>query len=589
MEWSPRQELLLNAVHRATSAIALFVVLFDTCAGAIRAARFDLLLPPDVAHVVSATAFLAAIGIFGVVLAPDILGGLVSAGIGVYAVTNMWQGPMMEGLLVTPGNVALLGVVLVAVGLGVLRCLHGVAVNGAAFLKRRQGKPHSPHFPAGRWWSHRGLVGAWLVATVAAGVAFGLAYTPLVETSITIEPRDYQAKFGFWGGFNISEYRPEECAELDEHGAIIYAYDVPVRNYATPSDWAWVNETMHAWHARYPRVKFSFSIHGEGGIWEGAMDMYDTAKNWCQAALEEPWPNFYGVIFDWEHDPVEQETPLNATRREHAREAYRALFTWRDAHCPAFNISVVPGFTLSFDPLDGDDDVSKLIEILPWEGDFDEFAPQIYRCHGDAASPGPADYYGAAPFTYTYTKMAWLEAGLAAAGKDPEAISVFLGFTNCTCYGAAHDQFNGSQVVGKGFDALVIDYKICKAFGAPVITLFIGEPTLGTPPNTIGGPFDSYGLTFLDRLNASVNGPGSTEPFSLVVRSVGDKNYFYFTEDAWLDFQHPGNEWYYLAGTLGPATLALAGTWQVPGGLGGKRSGPRGSTPRTSSEPVGLA
>jgi hypothetical protein len=116
-------------------------------------------------------------------------------------------------------------------------------------------------------------------------------------------------------------------------------------------------------------------------------------------------------------------------------------------------------------------------------------------------------------------------------------IGVYIGITNMSIFGnLTKHTFNG--VEGAGFDALVTQGLIAKHFECKRLTIFIlSTEVSSSKPGAplMGGCFDSYGDDFLDRYNASVNGVGSTVPFSIKVTE--HNNYLDYVQlDFWFNW-----------------------------------------------------
>ena len=118
----------------------------------------------------------------------------------------------------------------------------------------------------------------------------------------------------------------------------------------------------------------------------------------------------------------------------------------------------------------------------------------------------------------SYWVYTWLE--LTAECLDDKVgnhkkMGVYLGISNCTCYGRDVKQYQNGEKAGKGYDNLVRDSLISKHFGVKRITFFILESVEGAGGYMNGGMFESYGDDFLDDFNESVNGKDSTESFQI--------------------------------------------------------------------------
>lgn len=81
----------------------------------------------------------------------------------------------------------------------------------------------------------------------------------------------------------------------------------------------------------------------------------------------------------------------------------------------------------------------------------------------------------------------------------------------------------------------------------------------------MGGVFDSYGDDFLDRFNASINGPGATESFEIKAGppKINDLLQVALYRDAYLDlFYNLENEWMFVLVVLAfGAVTVLISLW----------------------------
>ena len=172
------------------------------------------------------------------------------------------------------------------------------------------------------------------------------------------------------------------------------------------------------------------------------------------------------------------------------------------------------------DVVDDDFDLHVRDRYLTYELPYwDEYAPMIYRCwykgtkpYGDVPTWEPGTNVATTYDFYSY--MREHAEGVKRVHGDTSRLGVYIGITNCTCYGRDVKVYEYGEYQGTGYEMLVRDTLIAKSFGAPIITVFI----LDTVPEngySMGGVFDSYGDDFLDNFNASVNGENSTKAFTI--------------------------------------------------------------------------
>jgi hypothetical protein len=240
--------------------------------------------------------------------------------------------------------------------------------------------------------------------------------------------------------------------------------------------------------------------------------------------------NIIGLAFDWE-SPIEaslgdmSDAP-NATRHAEALIRWTEFFDWMDVNAPEMFLSCINYWELAQDLVDDDWDLHIRKRFLTYElPRWDEYAPMIYRCGYKGTKPyGDVPRWDAmthVPTTYDfYLEMKGHADGVKAVHGDTSRLGVYLGITNCTCYGRDVEVWEYGAYQGTGFDMLVRDSLIVKSFGAPIITLFILD-TVMENGYSMGGVFESYGDDFLDRYNASINGANSTQAFTITKGPLG--------------------------------------------------------------------
>ncbi|MBN2152278.1 MAG: hypothetical protein JW839_12580 [Candidatus Lokiarchaeota archaeon] len=382
-------------------------------------------------------------------------------------------------------------------------------------------------------------------AAVIALVATGLiAQMPSAYSqTVTITPRDYQARLAFWGRTTYGYYTAAQKAELDEHNATIVFYNTPdIRK--SEYNASFINE-MKVWRDNYPNVKFIAAIPGVtriaytgdeltdflwgGFAWDGAVEgTVNYAKKFIEIAQYENLTNFVGINTDQESpaDVLEAvyglHTGPNATRHAEAVQMYNDFREWVDTNAPEMFITSTMGNEQFLDMYDGDNDLHvihrcNVLDVTTW----DEIAPMIYR----GGYKGEKPYGGFTNVTeggeetdgsiMVYNKLRILNNSLFAVDGNSDRLGIYLGITNCTCYGRDVDQYDShGNYLGKGYDSLVRDALIAKHFGAKIITIFILDTVIENG-YSMGGVFDTWGDGFLDDFNESINGVNSTRSFTI--------------------------------------------------------------------------
>jgi hypothetical protein len=376
------------------------------------------------------------------------------------------------------------------------------------------------------------------------GVSTAIAQNPQVyPQQILVSPKDYNARIAFWAGDTYSLYTPTEKAELNEYHAILITcncYDIRF-----PGPRQTFIDNMNLWKTNYPNVTIEMSMPGImrinntgddkvdflwGGVaYDGAAEgITKFAKEYIQLAQAENLTNFGGINTDQEAPSSDLQTIYginiepDAARHANATAIYRDFFAWVAANAPEMRLSTTVGTQQVMDNLDGDDDVQIIEKDNVYAGGegYNEIAPMIYRArisgaapYGDVPVTNPADLR---PMDWVYHKMQEFATALQKNDGNLDRIGVYLGITNQSDYGRDIRQYNKEgQLIGYGFDNLVRDGLIAKAFGCKIITIFLMNTNYDQSGHSMGGVFDSYGEDFLDRYMAAINGPNSRNPFYL--------------------------------------------------------------------------
>ncbi len=349
--------------------------------------------------------------------------------------------------------------------------------------------------------------------------------------TVLIQPKNYQVKFAFWGSHYIDRYKANELDALNRHNVTIAPYTVG--SLATPGARAAFVAELTTWNNTYPNVSFLPAVQGIPGgyVWDGsARGTTELAKQIVQLVHEKNLTNVKGLSFDWE-EPQEEtlggvsNTP-NRTRHEESIAIWNDFFDWMAMNAPEMVTQNINYVGSSVDTFDGDFDLHYAEKFNTFEMPrWSEYAPMIYRCGYKGTKPfGDVPHWKSTTrVDVTYNFYAELKShveGVVRVHGNTDRAGVYLGITNCTCYGRDVEITEFGESLGRGYDVLVRDALICKHFGLPQITVFIltTEPENGY---SMGGVFESYGHTFLDDFNASVNGVDSTKPFTIPIGKLG--------------------------------------------------------------------
>jgi len=407
-----------------------------------------------------------------------------------------------------------------------------------------------------------------IVLLFAGGFLIG-ASTPVPKGEITIEPLNYQARFAFWGVTSHERYTADQINALNRHHVIIASCS-ELPEGTNESDTAFIT-TMKWWATNAPNVQFIPTVIGLPGgfVWDGSNGTTSLAKHIVGLVKDNNLTNVIGLSFDWEK-PVDWtlgniSSEPNEERHLAAIEDWKEFFEWMDVNAPDMILSCVNYWEMAFDLVDDDYDLHIRERFLTYELPYwDEYAPMIYRCwfkgtqpYGDVPTWAPGTNVDT---TYDfYLCMREHAEAVKRLHGDTKRLGVYLGITNCTCYGRDVEVWEYGEYQGMGYDMLVRDALIVKSFGAPIITLFQLHTKVENG-YSMGGVFDSYGDNFLDKFNASVNGENSTKSFTIkkgpfrIARCLFMKLYWY----AYIDLLYNWNRTW-LAILLSLVNIAATG------------------------------
>jgi hypothetical protein len=380
--------------------------------------------------------------------------------------------------------------------------------------------------------AQRGLLVLSLGLILVCGSYVGITIQSYPRGTVTIVPQNYQVHFAFWAITDPSNYTTPELQEMNEYKVTLVGGMPGVGDLLTgsptsaASDAAFI-QNLTWWNNTWPGITFSITIPGiPGGYWDGsANETTQQCKAVLELAMQNNLTNVIGETYDWEIGTLPPNSTLsqapNATLHQQAIQTWNNFFDWKDQYAPFFKLTVINDVYLYFANITGDMNMNVYRQELSYEVPrFDEYAPGVYRCFFTGAKPygDPTTASSAYSIEDTYsmyeTMLQNAETVNATFGNSSK-LGVYLGETNCSCYGADTQVYENGVYQGTGWDMLVRDSLICKAFGPQTITYFL----LFTAPSgygwIMGGMFESYGEDFLEKLNDAVNGVNSTQPFTI--------------------------------------------------------------------------
>ncbi|MBD3186678.1 hypothetical protein GF325_07635 [Candidatus Bathyarchaeota archaeon] len=396
---------------------------------------------------------------------------------------------------------------------------------------------------------HKALLLVVIPLMVATGILAPISTLPSTfHRTFTIQPKDYQAEFAFWATLDYNAYNTSEKWEMDKYNVTLVIYHPP--NVTDAGGLATFVNNLELWKNNYPNVKFVLSVQGITKIrdtnnteynyfyntfpWDGSADgVIYWSKALLNATVDNNLTNVIGLNVDIEkpdEDLVEYGVDITPNKERHweAVQLYNEFLEWFRINHPGMIYTATMGRVPIVDPFDGDwdlhvYDMSNSLNVDEW----DEIAPMIYRCSCDGTPP-----YGDLPRSepedrgrsnsYIYHQLKFLNKSLTMVDGDNDRIGIYLGITNCSCYGADREQYDAlGNFAGYGFDQLMIDSKIAKHFGCKTITYFmLNTANSSNDPqeaHVMGGMFESYGIKCLEIMNETLNGENATDPIEIII------------------------------------------------------------------------
>ncbi len=404
-------------------------------------------------------------------------------------------------------------------------------VVGVTFKKMWSRSNRSPLFHNFRESARKqkGFLVFSLTLILLCGSYVGIAAQSYPRGEVLIQPQDYQVKFAFWASGDNTTYTPEQLDTLNRHNVTLVAYMAgDLTNPATVDQArSMLVGNLSWWLTNYPYISFYITVPGipGGAVWDGSATLTtQQAKEIIITAHDYGLTNVKGEAFDWEHpnlgpNPTISSAP-DSVRHQQAIDTWNAFFDWKAGYAPEMVLSVVNSYQLVADKIDADWDLHVKEEAITFDCPrWDEYAPMIYRCfyagtkpYGDPTSvsslSGVWDTYG------FYDAMASNAKSVFSTFGNLSRLGVYIGETNCSCYGRDTEVWENGHYQGTGFDVLARDVLIAKSFGVKTATIFLLFTAI-EGGYSMGGAFASYGDDFLDDLNNTVNGANSTRPFTI--------------------------------------------------------------------------
>jgi hypothetical protein len=354
------------------------------------------------------------------------------------------------------------------------------------------------------------------MVVVLCCVPYLVMLTPIYQPKVTLTfDEKFDSRFTFWPGKGY--FPPEVRKELNDHGCHM-EISGPIVN-GTMGGSRTNLTALQLMEQELPNVTYRFKIGGAvTQKLETIMSIDSIIRNdgliLIQAKENGTIKNFRGFICNVEGSV---EPIPNITEYQESSAILSKLFTDMRNRAPWMDIASTPEIDYVTDQyFDGDAD-QHILRTMPgfMPDGWTTFVPMHYRCFygGNPPYGVPAAGDTQYPSAYhTYTQLYRYKASVPEDLQERK-LSILLGITNCTCFG--QDVTVNDNGATNGFQNLILETRICKAFGMREIGFFLIGSAGSGDGYIMGDPFEAYGIDFLDKLNASVNGLSSYDPIVL--------------------------------------------------------------------------
>jgi chromate transport protein ChrA len=336
--------------------------------------------------------------------------------------------------------------------------------------------------------------------------------SPYHQPLISITPANYQVKFNFWVHRpDVSNYSNTVLNELNSHSVNL---DIGTHD----------PDMLKQWEIKCPNITYRLITSGSdtNNIIQNAKDYINTMLDYENNGTLNGWR---GLCFDIEGDVFE----FNSSDQtfESAAEKWELFFDWVDAkeiekrNGTDISLECISAATQVIDQVFDSDNDLQIESMHPAYSPIDRwttYAPMIYRCEyrqeldKPYGSVDPNDPFNSA-FEF-YSDLFQLSMSI-----KPSQRGVYMGITNCSCYGRDLDQHEYFDWGEKGgLWNLARDVLIAKSFEVPEVTFFLLKTAMENG-YSMGGVFESYGEGFLTWMNKTVNSQNATETFHIQYNS----------------------------------------------------------------------
>ncbi|MBD3354239.1 MAG: hypothetical protein GF364_22345 [Candidatus Lokiarchaeota archaeon] len=403
---------------------------------------------------------------------------------------------------------------------------------------------------------------------ISSGIVYAVSQTSVMERKIKIQPKNYDIKFRVWGETNPEYYQSHAHGfdildQFNKHNVTIQNYYVSVRdesgNYESfsPSiyepDKQKIVNNLTWFYNNYPNIRFQYYAYGLGygscGNYEGSIYSPAMLKRFVDIMRSESLPNVVGVYTDWEGPGDDALEIANFTMNGWHQALWTDAMAYTKMYFPDWKFSCCFPKGMLVEYLDGDNDLEYFKRYNIFHPYWDDYGPMIYRsCDVDETDEADTSY------------KVFFSANLLINGMlkgDLSRATMWLGCTGCGPYRNNTIVYEHGEPINfgesKGFDAFSRDILILKHFELPSMSIFLTSSIFESNSRPTGF-FDQYGFTdALDRLNETVNGPQSRDPFYIWTKATDWKPETDIAEDFLCNY----NRYFYIPVFFGHLALGF--------------------------------
>nr|MDO8114615.1 hypothetical protein [Candidatus Sigynarchaeota archaeon] len=333
---------------------------------------------------------------------------------------------------------------------------------------------------------------------LVAGIAFSFLsiaastndFDPFYHAWVPARIEAPPMRFTFWSQINISYFEPAQWQQLDDHGVILVPYGL---NKTTNDTFTWAQYLRDNYH----HIKLMWPLFG--GYYDTchdyAQEIEPDTNNYLDAIQAYNLNNTVGFVFDLErcNDTCWQD----AVKWQDFQASMERCFSAIRAANASYRIDNTAGIWMMYShvPLGGGNQTEILFQhavmSLDATANWSGYQWQLYRGNANTPASDPDS-------TNMYERMLSSVRGVGASKTVP-----LFGMTGVGDYGPNNCTVDA---VPCNFAGVVKDCRLARSLGITEVGFYTlcdaGVWESVYYPNM----FEAYGNTFLDVLNASVNG-----------------------------------------------------------------------------------